>query len=325
MLFATPTCPRCGFPEVNDKYIPGEQGTPISEKAKKTTFGTVLLWIFFLPVMLLITVWKANKLAVVWKVLITCLVLFVQILPYISSSRYESLAAATEPTSSAATASPTETKSSGTAPTTAYEITYQNTRVYQDQLGLVFIQGIVEIENIGSSNLVLTSGAMDFEDAAGNLLAAEKAVDTCPDILLPGEKGYLYCQTNYKSTVPGAVKMIIRPEIKGTDSIPVRLTVSNASVTSTAYEKIQILGRVENTTDKTQSFYHIAAILFDENQAPVAVISNLFAEEIAPGEKFGFELESFFLPHDITAESVSNVLIYAYPALDISSYISKNN
>lgn len=325
MLFVTPTCPRCGFPEVNDKYIPGEQGTPTSEKAKKTTFGTVLLWIFFLPVMLLITVWKAKKLAVVWKVLITCLVLFVQIFPYISSSRYESLAAATEPSSSAATASPTEAKSSGATPVTAYEITYQNARVYQDQLGLVFFQGIVEIENIGSSNLVLTSGAMDFEDAAGNLLAAEKGVYLFPDILLPGEKGYLYCQMNYESAIPDTIKMIVRPKVEGTDSIPVRLTVSDVSVSGTNYGEIRILGRVENTTDKTQSLYYIAAVLFDENQVPVAVISNFFSEDIEQGEKFGFELDSFFLPQDITAESVSDVLLYAYPMLDISSYIKKNN
>lgn len=323
--FATPTCPRCGFPEVNDKYIPGEQGTPTSEKAKKTTFGTVLLWIFFLPVMLLITIWKSKKFAVVWKVLITCLVLFVQIVPYISSSRYESLAAATEPTSSAATAPPTEAKSSGITPVTAYEITYQNARAYQNQVGLVFFQGIVEIENTGSSNLALISCAMDFEDAAGNLLAAEKAVDTCPDILLPGEKGYLYCQMNYESAMPDSIEMIVRPKVEETDSIPVRLTVSDVSVSGTNYGEIRILGRIENTTEKTQSVYHVEAVLFDQNKVPIAVISSLLSEDIGQGDKVGFELESFFLPQDITAESVSDALIYAYPILDISTYIKKNN
>lgn len=324
--FLTPTCPRCGYPNVRMDYDPNEQKQSNSEKAeKKTGIGTILLWIFFLPIMLLITVWKSKKLAAVWKVLITCLVLLVQILPYISSSRYESITAATEPASSAATASPTEEKSFGTESAMAYEITYQNARVYQNQVGLVFFQGIVEIENTGSTNLALNSCAMDFEDATGNLLAAEKSVYAYPDILLPGEKGYLYCQMNYESTMPVTISMIVRPKVEETDSIPVRLAVSDVSVSGTNYEEIRILGRIENTTDQTQSLYHIAAVLFDKNQIPVAIISNLFSEEIEQGDEVGFELESFFLPQDITAETVSDVLIYAYPALDISSYISKNN
>ncbi len=325
MAFATPTCPRCGFPEVNDKYIPGEQEAFNTEKTKRTTFGTVLLWVFFLPVMLLITVWKSKKLAVVWKVLITCLVLFVQIVPYISSSRYETLAAATEPTSSAAAASPAETKLSGSTAAIAYETTYQNARVYQDPVGLVFFQGIVEITNTGSENLALTGCAMDFEDAAGNLLAAEKAVGTYPDILLPGEKGYLYCQLNYENTMPDAIKMVVRPKVEAADSACVRLAVTDVNVQNTAYGAVTVLGRIENTTDQKQDFYHIAAVLLDENQVPLAVISDLFSEEIEPGDQIGFELQSFFLPQDITSESVSSVLIYAYPAWSIDSIDISDN
>ena len=324
--FLTPTCPRCGYPNVRKDYDPNEQKQSNPEKMeKKTGIGTILLWIFFLPIMLLLTVWNSKKLTVVWKVLITCLVLLVQILPYISSSRYESIANATEPAYSAVTVSPIKEKSSGTAPATDYKITYQNARAYQNQLGMVFFQGIVEIENTGSFNLALNGCAIDFEDATGNLLVAEKAVDTCPDILLPGEKGYFYCQVNYESAMPDTIKMIIRPKVEETDSTPVRLKVSDVSVSGTNFEEIRILGRVENTTEKTQSLYHIAAALFDEDKVPIAVISNFLSEDIEQADEIGFELESFFLPQDITAESVSNVLIFAYPALDISNYISKNN
>jgi len=308
---------------VRSDYNSDEQGQPSTGKGeKKTTVGTILLWIFFLPIMLLITVWKSKKLAVVWKVLITCLVLLSQILPYLNTSRYQPIAAATQTAYNAASAQPGKTEAPRSNSAMAYEITYQYVRAYESQGGMVFFQGIVELTNTGSSNLALTGGAMDFEDEEGTLLAAEKAVSAYPDILSPGEKGYLYCQLNYENRMPNTIKMIARPKIEETDSDPVRLAVSDASVVNTAYGEIKVLGRIENTTNTVQDSFHVAAILLDDKEIPIAVLYSFFSEEVDPGDRIGFELDSYFLPEDITAEMVSDALVYAYPMFSINSFLS---
>lgn len=321
--FQTPTCPRCGYPNVRSDYSSDHQGQPSTGKAeKKTTVGTILLWIFFLPVMLLITVWKSPKLALVWKVLITCLVLLTQIFPYLSTSRYQSSHADTEAAYHDSSVKPAQVEAAKSDPKTAYEITYQNVRVYENQGGMVFIQGIVELMNTGSTNLALNGGSMDFEDDEGNLLAAQKAVGAYPDILRPGEKGYLYCLFNYESTMPGTIKMIARPNLEETDSDPIRLAVSDVSVVNTAYGEIKVLGRIENTSSTGQDSFHVAAILLDDKQTPIAILYSFFSEKMEPDDKIGFELDSYFIPEDITAETVSSVLAYAYPMFSLDSIVS---
>lgn len=55
----------------------------------------------------------------------------------------------------------------------AYEVTYTNAKIYTNSIGTVWSQVIVEIENTGSSDLYLSSGSYDLEDADGNLIASE--------------------------------------------------------------------------------------------------------------------------------------------------------
>ena len=67
-------CSNCGAPA----DMRGERGaTSPAEPRKKVTFGRVLLWIFFTPIMGIISIWKAERLKPVWKVLLTCLIVFV--------------------------------------------------------------------------------------------------------------------------------------------------------------------------------------------------------------------------------------------------------
>lgn len=69
-------CSNCGTPAGMD--MQGDRWTmPSEEPKKKVTFGRVLLWIFFTPIMGIIAIWKAERLKPVWKILLTCLIVAV--------------------------------------------------------------------------------------------------------------------------------------------------------------------------------------------------------------------------------------------------------
>lgn len=122
--YFTPACPKCGHngipnrvqqPAVEEpQRIVVEHVTRMEEKPKKkVTFGKVLLWIFFLPIMAIIAIWR-SKLAVKWKIVLTALVAAFMLL-YTYGNKAKKTANATssattsKSVSSVATAKPTAT------------------------------------------------------------------------------------------------------------------------------------------------------------------------------------------------------------------------
>ena len=113
------------------------------------------------------------------------------------------------------TAAPTEAAPE-TAPETepvmeaGYEITDTKVTTWTDSIGSAWIQTIVEITNTGSKNLYLSSGAYDLEDENGGLIASKTMVSEYPNVLAPGEKGYLYEETLLDQPAEGTLKVLPR-------------------------------------------------------------------------------------------------------------------
>ena len=80
-------CPNCGYmPESNAvtvtvrERIITETEEPKKKRSGWATFGLILLWIYFLPIMATVKVWKSEKLPKWAKIVITAVVwLFVAI------------------------------------------------------------------------------------------------------------------------------------------------------------------------------------------------------------------------------------------------------
>lgn len=71
-------CPKCGYSvarKANEKSnVPVQPNIIINQapqQKKKTSFGIILLWILFLPIMGTIAIWKSQKLKTMWKVIFT--------------------------------------------------------------------------------------------------------------------------------------------------------------------------------------------------------------------------------------------------------------
>ena len=194
-----------------------------------------------------------------------------------------------------------------------HKITYSSVKTYKDSIGITWAQAIVEIENTGSSNLFLHTGACDLEDSEGNLIAS-KDMSVYPQIIAPGEKAFYYDEYVLDTLAePIDLKIIPRPEIVKSSSKHITYSVTDISITDHAYGGIKVMGRVTNTSESEESMIYVAVTLFNEASEPIGLVYTILTDDLAPGEKVGFEATSLSLPSDVTASSVASYTAVAYP------------
>lgn len=195
----------------------------------------------------------------------------------------------------------------------AYEITCSNAKTWTNSIGSTCVQTIVEITNTGSKNLYLGSGSYDLENPDGSLVSAKSMVSAFPDVIAPGEKGYMYEETtldNYSGD--GNLNVLPRPDVKEAKVDLIRYNVTDLSVSDGTYG-INVMGRVENTSDKEGSLVYVVAFFYDENDTLIGSAFTMLTEKFAPGAKIGFEFSSFSLPDDVSVKNIKNTTVYAYP------------
>lgn len=73
-------CPNCGTKA--DAEQPNRQPLPPKQPRRKVTFGRVLLWIFFLPIMAIIAIWRSQRLKTPMKIALTGLIVLALVLYY---------------------------------------------------------------------------------------------------------------------------------------------------------------------------------------------------------------------------------------------------
>lgn len=196
----------------------------------------------------------------------------------------------------------------------AWEVTYQNARTYVNSIGTTWVQSIVEITNIGSKDLYLSAGAYDLEDADGSLVTARTMVSEYPNVLAPGEKGYMYEETTLDEySGDGELTILPRPDVKEATVDLIRYDVSEVSVADGGYGDVSVTGRVENTTDEAGSMVYVTAFFYDANGVPIGSAFTILTEELPAGGKIGFKLSGFALPDDVTADVIADTVVYAYP------------
>lgn len=207
-----------------------------------------------------------------------------------------------------------DNEQSGNQGEAAYEITYQNARVWTDSIGAKWVQSIVEITNTGSTNLYLESGAYDLEDSTGALVASQSMVSTYPNVLAPGEKGYMYEETTLENyTGDGNLTISPRPDVKEATVDLIRYDVTDISLSSDDFGGVKVLGRVENKTEETESMVYIVAFFYDAAGTPIGSASTILSEDLEAGAKIGFEISGFSMPDDVTPDVIANTTVYAYP------------
>ena len=197
--------------------------------------------------------------------------------------------------------------------TTSYEITDSRAITWTDSIGNTWVQTIVEITNTGTTNLYLSSGAYDLEDTEGRLVASETLVSEYPNVLAPGEKGYMYDETTLDEAVDSELTVLPRVDVQEATVERIRFPVTDVEIVDREYGGIKVKGRVENTSDEDENMVYVVAFLYDVNGACIGGIYTMIMEDLAAGAKIGFEMSEFSMPDGITADSVADFVVYAYP------------
>lgn len=195
----------------------------------------------------------------------------------------------------------------------SYEITDSRARIWTNRIGSVWVQTIIEIKNTGTTNLYLSSGSYDLEDASGKLVASQKMVSAYPNVLAPGEKGYMYEETTLNEAVDGELTVLPHEDVEEATVDLIRFPVTDVEISNDTYGSVKMLGRIENTSDEEESMIYIVAFLYDANGSCIGQMFTILLEDLAAGDKIGFEMSGFSLPDDITTETIADFVIYAYP------------
>ncbi len=157
----------------------------------------------------------------------------------------------------------------------SYKITYSSLTSYLNSFDEPCFIAIVEVMNTGNVSLYLDANSFDIEDANGSLIATETLISNCPDVIAPGEKGYLYLSFygEYPEGTDVNQKFTLKPDLKirAATAEPVEYRVYDVKINQSTYGDPEILGRVENTTKEDDSLFYIQAVLYDSSGKPLAI------------------------------------------------------
>lgn len=180
-----------------------------------------------------------------------------------------------------------------------YEITNTIFSVYKPEYSDSYrYDALIEIENKGTQNIYLTSRQFDIEDNDGHLIQTDDLLSCAPDVILPGEKGYLYNQfgTSLESVSdPNSVKLAPHFTVKTTNITPHEYPVTDTSVRDDMFGKT-VVGRVTNDTEDEVSYLYISVLYYNSNGQCVGV-SGTSLTEIAPDETKSFEISGIGAPN----------------------------
>ena len=183
-----------------------------------------------------------------------------------------------------------------------------------DILGDYWMQVVCVVENTGTTNLYLSSGKFDVEDNNGHLIDTVDNVQCYPQVIAPGERAYYIDDFNIDNgTLEEEYVIIPDVDIEESEVPLVRLNVSDETLRKTNYGWLEMIGRVENTTnEEIAGFWYVVAILYDKDGKVLCKMFDM-PDDIAPGEKITFEMTDAYNKAEVDIEDVERYEFFAYP------------
>ena len=190
-------------------------------------------------------------------------------------------------------------------------------RVYRTETGAIWATVIMEFTNIGDMPLHFSNASIVLQGIDGEIFQTLEDVAFAPQVLAPGETGY-YCETVELDT---AEEISLSPKLTDFNVVvpvleaPASYAVSRSTLSNSPYGDLVLQATVTNNTDKEGDLVCVTAILKNSALEPVGFITGYLDGSLAAGASAEIAFESFMLPGDLTAESVAEFEIFAYPIL----------
>ena len=193
----------------------------------------------------------------------------------------------------------------------AWEVGEAIINVWTNSIESKWIQVMVPVTNTGAKNLYFNSAKLDVEDESGHLLESMDYLSFYPEVLQPGETGWVYEETTFENE--GAPANVI-PHLDFDEATVdcIRFNISDLDIRGDEYGDITVTGRIENNTDEEQTMINVVAFLYDENDMLIGMATTL-EDSLKPGDKMGFSATSFSLPDSVNMDLIARYEVMAYP------------
>jgi len=190
-----------------------------------------------------------------------------------------------------------------------YKVTNKEIQFYEYD-NKQYYSAIYEITNIGNKNLKLDSAQYDIYSTSGRLMDSEDWVSCDPDVIKPGEKGYVW--NNFKSTDLSVGSYEIKPIFKfeRTSKEVHYYPISNLSIREDQYSKVKIVGNFTNDTSEEVSMLYIVFLHYN-NAGKVIAVHGTNIMDVAPGATQGFETSGLYLADYLTYNDLKNFRVIA--------------
>jgi len=195
----------------------------------------------------------------------------------------------------------------------AWEVGEGGVNAYENSIGTPWVQIAVPVQNTGNTNLYLSAGTMDLEDANGHLVDSKSMVSVYPKVIKPGEVAWYYDDTTLQAAPDSPLTVVPRVDVAPAKVDCIRYETSDVAFSEDSFGDIKVTGRVENTTDQPGSLVEVVILMYDADENFRGVISTYLDGDLNPGDKAGFSASSLGSHGNLRLADIANYRIYAYP------------
>ncbi len=145
------------------------------------------------------------------------------------------------------------------------------------------------------------------------MIQSDNFISNCPDVILPGETGYLYNQLGSEIngvSNPDDLVLSAQYVVKTTNATPHEYPVTDVSTKADNYGGLTVVGRVTNDTDEDHSLLYVQVLYYDESGNIIGISGTNLTDFLA-GRTISFEISSMYLQNKAKSGNISTYKIVA--------------
>jgi len=198
-----------------------------------------------------------------------------------------------------------------------YEITGVQERLYQPVFGDIRFQTLIQITNTGTLPIYFATSRFDVLDNESRILRANNSFSSFPNIIHPGEQGYLYDSVSIPdATLDTLVTIEPRFDFRRAREDRINFDISDVEIRDGTWGDVTVFGRITNNTGEEQTWAIISVVLYAEDGTTIGVWMTNVMETMPKGASFGFEVSGIMqrtLFDNVTLGMVYRYVVFAYP------------